>query len=101
MREWLEEAFEEDGHLSGYIEEFVDDCPTIDAVPAELVAQMLDDLFEDSCPCNYSDIDTWLPFVCDDGELCGDHDDPLYCWKQYIKHYSHEPSDGGLSNEAD
>lgn len=31
--EVLKEAFEEDGHLSGYIEEFIDDCPTVDAVP--------------------------------------------------------------------
>ena len=28
----LKEAFKEDGHLSGYIEEFIDDTPTIDAV---------------------------------------------------------------------
>lgn len=28
----LKEAFEEDGHLSGYIEEFIDDTPTIDTV---------------------------------------------------------------------
>lgn len=28
----LKEAFEEDGHLSGHIEEFIDDCTAIDAV---------------------------------------------------------------------
>ena len=29
----LKMAFEEDGHLSGYIEEYINDAPTIDAVP--------------------------------------------------------------------
>ena len=29
----LKEAFEKDGHLSGYIEEFIDDTPTLDVEP--------------------------------------------------------------------
>lgn len=29
----LKNAFEEDGHLSGYIEEFIDDMPTLDVAP--------------------------------------------------------------------
>ena len=29
----LKEAFEEDGHLSGYIEEYIDNSPTVDAEP--------------------------------------------------------------------
>ena len=29
----LKMAFEEDGHLSAYIEEYINDAPTIDAVP--------------------------------------------------------------------
>jgi hypothetical protein len=28
----LKEKFEEDGHLSGYVEELIDDCPTVNAV---------------------------------------------------------------------
>ena len=31
----LKNAFREDGHLSGYIEEFIDDCPTIEAEPVK------------------------------------------------------------------
>lgn len=31
-RRELKELFESDGHLSGYIEEFIDDCPAVDAV---------------------------------------------------------------------
>ena len=29
----LKNAFEEDGHMSRYIEEFIDDMPTLDVVP--------------------------------------------------------------------
>ena len=29
----LKTSFEEDGHMSSYIEEFIDNAPTIDAVP--------------------------------------------------------------------
>lgn len=34
----LKEAFEEDGHLTGYIEEFIDDTPTIEAVKQEWIS---------------------------------------------------------------
>lgn len=33
-RSELKELFESDGHLSGYIEAFIDDCPAADAVSA-------------------------------------------------------------------
>ena len=29
----LKNAFEEDGHMSGYIEKFIDDMPTLDVAP--------------------------------------------------------------------
>lgn len=32
-RSALKAAFEEDGHLSAYIEEYIDDAPAVDAVP--------------------------------------------------------------------
>ena len=67
---------------------FVSHAPTVDAVPVDVVAQMLADAFGDFCPCNYNDNDEWLPMVCDEANaLCGDHEDKLHCWKQYIKHY--------------
>lgn len=53
------------------------------------VAQILYEQFGDYCACNYNANDEWLPLVCDDGEFCEKHKtDPLYCWKQLVKHYS-------------
>ena len=72
----------------------IEDAPTVDAVEVDVVAQMLFDAFGDSCPCNYNGNDEWLPFVCDDGNACVKHDDPLYCWKQYIKHYGERKDNG-------
>lgn len=37
----LKEAFEEDGHLTGYIEEFIDDTPTIEVEPKHAYWQMI------------------------------------------------------------
>ena len=39
--------------------------------------------------CSYNGNSEWLPLVCDDWEDCGksSEGDPLFCWKQFIKHY--------------
>ena len=71
----------------------LDTFPTIDAVPVEFAAQMMADAFGDYCPCNYNGIDEWLPMLCGEDSKCGDHQDKLYCWKQYIKHYGERRSD--------
>lgn len=68
--------------------------PPVVVVEVDVAAQMLCNAFGDTCPCNYNGNDEWLPLVCDDGNTCGEHDDPLYCWKQYIKHYGERKSDG-------
>lgn len=73
--------------------DILSDMPTVDAVEVDVVAQMLFDAFGDACPCNYNGNDEWLPFVCD-GNECVKHNDPLYCWKQYIKHYGERKGDG-------
>ena len=53
------------------------------------VAQIILDLFGDSCACNFNSHDEWLPFVCDGAHtICVPDDsvDPTYCWEQYLKH---------------
>lgn len=71
----------------------VEAAPTIDAVPVDAVAQMLADAFGDYCPCNYNNIDEWLPLLCEEDSACGEHKDKLHCWKIYIKHHG-ERRDG-------
>lgn len=55
------------------------------------VAQILYDIFNDSCACNYNRNDEWLPDVCDNRDDCMFSEkctkDNLYCWKQFLKHY--------------
>ena len=76
--------------------------PTIDAVPvvhgqktytSQEVAEILNDLFGDGCPCNYNGIDEWLPYVCDicqSGSCCTPYAD---CWEQYLKHRDKRPKE--------
>ena len=83
---WLENGENECVYDTNTVLFSIDEQPTIDAIPVELAAQILCDAFGDECPCNYNDIDTWLPMLCG-SENCLNQDDPLYCWKQYIKHH--------------
>ena len=56
-----------------------------DFVEVKKVAEMLNDLFGDKCPCNYNDIDEWLPYCCEHANTC---DCPCEDgWVQFIKHY--------------
>ena len=49
------------------------------------VASLLAELFDDTCACNYNDIDEWLPGKC---ELLDSCPNPVgvACWEQYLKH---------------
>lgn len=71
----------------------IDNAPTIDAVPVDAVAQMLFDLFGDGCPCNYNDIAEWLGGSNGCTENCDKNEDPLLCWKLFIRHYGERRSD--------
>lgn len=52
------------------------------------VAKILYEQFSDGCACNYNGNDEWLPELCDSEECCfGESKDPLFCWKQFLKHY--------------
>lgn len=75
------------------------DMPAVEAVPVDIVAQMLCDAIGDPCACNVNGNDEWLPMVCDLQNECPYPKDGLGCWKQYIKHYGERRADNG--NEAD
>lgn len=51
------------------------------------VAQILADMFDDCCACNYNGNDEWLPQKCKYGMTdCPDPPDHLGCWKEYLLH---------------
>ena len=59
------------------------------------VAQIILDLFGDSCACNFNGHDEWLPFACDGAHtICVPDDsvEPTYCWEQYLKHLDEKDS---------
>lgn len=64
---------------------FVEDLPTADVVEVVKVAEILNNAFGNDCPCNFKNIDEWLPYVCEYADTC----DCSYvkCWEQLIKHY--------------
>ena len=45
---------------------------------AEMVSEICDN------PCNFSNTDEWLPYVCDYKDNCDCSN--IECWKQYFKH---------------
>ena len=54
---------------------------------ANEVAEIIADLFGDTCACNFNDIDEWLPFKCEFIESCP-NTYGVSCWEQYLK-YKH------------
>ena len=51
----LKKSFEEDGHLSSYIEEFIDNAPTIDAEPVRHGQWIFGELGPIGCDVNCSE----------------------------------------------
>jgi hypothetical protein len=49
------------------------------------VACLLAELFDDTCACNYNDIDEWLPEKCEVSDACP-NPVGVACWEQYLKH---------------
>ena len=52
---------------------------------ANEVAEIIADLFSDTCACNFNGIDEWLPFKCELQDCCPN----IYgvaCWEQYLKY---------------
>ena len=63
----------------------VAELPTADVVEVSKAAEILDDAFGNDYPCNFNDIDEWLPYVCEYANTCDCSS--VKCWEQLIKHY--------------
>ena len=56
------------------------------------VACLLAELFDDTCACNYNDIDEWLPEKCDLLDSCP-NPGGVACWEQFLKHKAKRRTD--------
>ena len=56
------------------------------------VACLLAELFNDTCACNYNDIDEWLPEKCEVIDACP-NPVGVACWEQYLMHRAERRSD--------
>lgn len=87
----LADTFLPDIFFKMAVNSVLDAAPAADAIPVDVVAEMLAELFCDGCACNYCGIDEWLPEKCKytHGEKfsCPYPDDKLGCWKQFIEHW--------------
>lgn len=63
----------------------IKDFPNADVVEVVKVAEILDDAFGNDFPCNFNNIDEWLPYVCEYANTCDCSS--VKCWEQLIKHY--------------
>ena len=52
---------------------------------ANEVAEIIEDLFGDTCACNFNGIDEWLPFKCELLDSCP-NTYGVACWEQYLKY---------------
>ena len=62
----------------------LDNAPTVKAYTAHEVAEIIADLFGDTCACNFNRIDEWLPEHCELLDACPDTCG-VACWEQYLK----------------
>lgn len=45
-------------------------CEKSDMVEIDKIAELLDELFGNECPCNFNNFDEWLPYVCEYRHTC-------------------------------
>ena len=57
------------------------------------VACLLAELFDDTCACNFNDIDEWLPEKCELLDSCP-NPGGVACWEQFLKHKAERRTDG-------
>lgn len=65
----------------------ITNAPAANVVEIEVVAEMLRDMFDDNCACNYCGNDEWLPEKCRFAETeCPEPTEKLGCWREFIIH---------------
>ncbi len=87
-REYVDTMFPGDPVLQWLGRTMLDKLPKVDAVEAGYtaheVAEIIAELFGDSCACNFNGIDEWLPFKCELLDCCP-NTYGVACWEQYLK----------------
>jgi hypothetical protein len=73
--------------------EAVINAPAADVVEVSKVAKILYDAFSNDCPCNFKNVDEWLPYVCEYANTCDCSS--VKCWEQLIKHYGERKCENG------
>ena len=73
------------GMVAGALKRYVKRVPAVDALPVDIVAQMLCDAIGDPCACNVNCNDEWLPYLCELQDACP-HPCGVACWEQYLKY---------------
>jgi hypothetical protein len=93
IKEWKKTSTADVGYSVVTIADVLDMTPTVDAVEvvhgqrlynAHEVAEIIAELFGDSCACNFNSIDEWLPFKCELLDSCP-YPAGVACWEQYLK----------------
>ena len=72
--------------------QLIAELPSVKAYTPHEVAEIIAELFGDSCACNFNGIDEWLPEKCELLDACPN----VYgvaCWEQYLKFRDGERKD--------
>ena len=64
-----------------------------DFVEVSKAAEILNEAFGNDYPCNFNNIDEWLPYLCEYANTCDCSS--VKCWEQLIKHYDERGADNG------
>ena len=62
-------------------------------------ACIIADLLGDTCACNYSGNDEWLPYHCDFAKTVCPNVVGVACWEQYLKHIDKKAGEAGMDRK--
>lgn len=91
------DAIDRNAYRHTYVEQIIDIIKELPSARPKwnnhTVACLLAELFDDTCACNYNDIDEWLPEKCELLDSCP-HPVGVACWEQFLKHKAKRRSNG-------